>query len=110
MEFRKDSEVAEWALSGASSLGRDLKHWERQALKRKMGSLIRTAGELENLASSPTASSKLAEARQAAARKYRQQAKDLKKIMKRFGIREEKKVKINEHQLRKLIREEIKNN
>ena len=106
MEFRKDSEVADWALSGAKPLGRSLKTWEREALKRKHGSLLRAATEMENMAMSGTTSDAMATRREKVARKYRDQIAELEKVMARFKILETKKMRITKRQLRRIIKEE----
>ena len=105
-EFRKDSEVADWALSGAKPLGRPLKTWEREALRRKRRSLLQAAVEMENMAMSGTASPKMAAVRKKAARKHREQIADLEKVMARFKILETKTTKITKGQLRRIIQEE----
>ena len=106
MEFRKDSEVADWALSGAKSLGRPLKTWEREALRRKRRSLLGVAAEMENMAMSGTASDSMAATREKAARKYRSQVAELEKVMARFKILETKTMKVTKRQLRRIIKEE----
>jgi len=106
MEFRKDSEVADWALSGAKSLNRPLKTWEREALRRKRRGLLQAAVEMEDLAMSGTASEAMAASRQKTARKYRDQIAKLEKVMSRFKILEGTTMKITKRQLQRIIKEE----
>ena len=106
MEFRKDSEVADWALDGAKPLGRPLQTWEREALRRKRRSLMRAATEMESMAMSGTASPKMAKVREETARKYRDQIAELEKVMARFKILEGRKMKITKRQLKRIIKEE----
>ena len=106
MEFRKDSEVADWALAGAKPLVRPLQTWEREALRRKRRSLMRAATEMESMAMSGTASPKMAKAREETARKYRDQIAELEKVMARFKILEGRKMRVTKRQLQRIIKEE----
>ena len=106
MEFRKDSEVADWALDGAKPLGRPLQTWEREALRRKRRSLMRAATEMESMAMSGTASPRMAKVREETARKYRDQIAELEKVMARFKILEGRKMRVTKRQLKRIIREE----
>ncbi len=110
MDFRKDKEVVAWAKAGAKPLGRSLKMWEVNALKKHLSFLRREAAMLRNLAASGTASESMVKMRLAAAEKYEAQAEDFVKITKRFNIREgvdgDTKMKITKSQLRQIIQEE----
>ena len=110
MDFRKDKEVVAWAKAGAKPLGRSLKKWEVNALKKHLSLLRREAAVLRNLAASGTASESMVKMRLAAAEKYEARAEDFAKLTKRFNIYEgvdgDTKMKITKSQLRQIIQEE----
>ena len=110
--FRKDSEVIDWLLSG-SRLNRPVKEWERRAIFRKIGKLKADATEREDFAFRTT-SNAMAKKSEEAARDLRAQADVLEKNANRLGIKQSKRptmegriVKITERQLRRIIREAL---
>ena len=95
-------------LVGGFGFSRDLTRPEVNGLRQKIGSLIRQAGELENLAMSGTASPKMAAAREKAAREKREDAKRIREFMASMGINEGRRHKqASLAEIRKIVREEL---
>ena len=114
-DFRKDSEVIDWLLSG-SRLNRPVKEWERRAIFRKIGRLRADATERENFAFRTTSDAMAAKSEEAA-RDLRAQADVLEKNAKRLGIKKNQKptmegrtMRITRNQIRKIILEAMGSN
>lgn len=96
-------------LVGGFGFSRDLTRPEVNGLREKIGSLIRQAGELENMAMSGTASPKMAAAREKAAREKREDAKSIKDFLASMGVHESRRRKQSTlTEIRKIVREELK--